>query len=150
MTTLRRFRAQMMLIDADAFSGIDKEVLQELQVLLDDECISRKEGMKKIAEMSQESPECKRFEASLVEKMKIPPKKARAQLLAWQSAHKDLQKVLDKQEKIKARAKQSKSSEAKLVKEPIWRCGVCGRADKPWIVCSVAPYIAFYRTKRMH
>ena len=28
--------------------------------------------------------------------------------------------------------------------QPIWRCGVCGRADKPWIACYVAPFIVRY------
>lgn len=27
---------------------------------------------------------------------------------------------------------------------PIWRCGVCGRADKPYIACYVAPFIVRY------
>ena len=27
---------------------------------------------------------------------------------------------------------------------PIWRCSVCGRADKPYIACYVAPFILRY------
>jgi hypothetical protein len=29
-------------------------------------------------------------------------------------------------------------------RQAIWRCGACGRADKPYIACFVAPYIVRY------
>ena len=32
---------------------------------------------------------------------------------------------------------------------PIWRCGVCGRADQPFIACYVQPFIVRYEKRRL-
>ena len=34
--------------------------------------------------------------------------------------------------------------EKRKAQVPIWRCAVCGRADLPYIVCHVSPYIVRY------
>jgi hypothetical protein len=42
-----------------------------------------------------------------------------------------------------AREKERRAAE-EVTMQAIWRCGVCGRADKPYIACWVAPYIVRY------
>ena len=60
----------------------------------------------------------------------ITPDTARALITTWLDAQQQLQEQVKELEKRKLR--------------PIWRCGVCGRADKPYIVCYVAPYVVRY------
>ena len=52
------------------------------------------------------------------------------ELQEWQGAQKELEAMVEATKMLAAK--------------PIWRCAVCGRADKPWIVCWVAPYIVGY------
>lgn len=59
---------------------------------------------------------------------------ASAMLTKWQGLQQDLEAMIEK-EKQKTRV---------VGTRPIWRCGVCGRADKPWIACYVAPFIVGY------
>jgi hypothetical protein len=33
---------------------------------------------------------------------------------------------------------------------PIWRCAVCGAADKPYIACYVAPYVVRYEERELN
>ena len=64
----------------------------------------------------------------------MSPVEAKAQLFEWQSKQKDLEEMVQEQ-KMRSKA---------MGARPIWRCGVCGRADKPWIACYVAPFIVRY------
>jgi hypothetical protein len=59
---------------------------------------------------------------------------AQAKLTEWQSLQENLEEMIQK-EKIKTKT---------LGARPIWRCGVCGREDKPWIACYVSPFIVRY------
>lgn len=61
----------------------------------------------------------------------------------WQHKQKELQKQLEQQKKDEELAKLMK----KKIKIPIYRCAVCGRADLPYIVCWVSPYIARYEER---
>lgn len=63
---------------------------------------------------------------------------ATEELLKWQDARKCVEEEL---EKVEVKKKEERV-------EPIWRCAVCGRADKPYIVCHVAPYIVGFRRIR--
>lgn len=47
---------------------------------------------------------------------------------------------------MRAQEKEVEAAKAERRKAmvPIWRCGVCGRADKPYIACYVAPFIVRY------
>jgi hypothetical protein len=58
----------------------------------------------------------------------------------WQSLQLNVQDQMKEQEKEIELAK----AERRKALVPIWRCGVCGRADKPYIACFVAPFILRY------
>jgi rubrerythrin len=74
---------------------------------------------------------------SLSTSLQIKPETAKELSKKWKKQQEKLKKALQEQEKAKT----------ELV--PIWRCAVCGRADMPYIACTVAPYIVRYepRTK---
>jgi rubrerythrin len=115
------------------FDGVDPRVLARLQDFLDAEGLNSSDGVAHLAALDPNSPEFERLKAMLVKEVGMTPEEALEQLLSWQEAHKDVQKEL---EKVKM---------AGQVQQPIWRCRVCGRADKPWIACWVAPYIVGYQ-----
>jgi hypothetical protein len=95
---------------------------------LDDEDLNSKEGVKQLTGLDPNGERFVKLVERLVTELEMDPATAAAQLLAWQNAHKDLEAQIQKQ------AQKTKGA------KPIWRCAVCGRANKPWIVCYVAPY----------
>ena len=122
------------------FGGVHSSVVQKLQDVLDQEGLQSEEDMRQLAGMDPSSPEFQRFLQIFVDELDLSPDEATEQLLKWQLAQKNLQEEL---KKVKQQRKLGT-----LVQEPIWRCAVCGRADKPWIACWVAPYIVGYRPVR--
>ena len=116
------------------FRGVDRQVLRTLQDFVDREGLSSEEGTRRLAYLAPTGAEFANLVARLQNELNMSHADATAQLLEWQSAHKDLEKELTEQA-IKTKT---------LGVRPIWRCGVCGRADKPWIACYVAPFIVGY------
>jgi hypothetical protein len=57
-------------------------------------------------------------------------------LKTWQTNQKRVHEQLRQHEFEKKAGKQKLRA--------IWRCAVCGRADKPWVACWVSPYIVRY------
>eukprot|EP01040_Poterioochromonas_malhamensis_P002068 gene2068-2204_t len=62
----------------------------------------------------------------------------------WQRNQKKVNKAKDKQKHKKSEAKKSGKKKSLV---PIWRCGVCGRANEPYIACYVAPFIVRYEER---
>ena len=116
----------------NSFDAIDKRILSSLQDFIDEEGLDSEEGVERLSKLDPSSPEFSNLVARLVNTTGMDPETAREQLLKWQSAQKIVQKTIE----------QTKS--AVVGARPIWRCAVCGRANKPWIVCYVAPYIVGY------
>ena len=65
---------------------------------------------------------------------------AHDKLLEWQKMQLDVREKMEEQEKEVELAK----AQNRKALVPIWRCGVCGRADKPYIACFVQPFIVRY------
>ena len=63
----------------------------------------------------------------------------------WRGEQAKLREILRKHEEEVAVAKAHK----KKMLVPIWRCGVCGRADQPYIACYVAPFVVRYEERDM-
>lgn len=114
------------------FEGIDERILRSLQDFTDEEGLGSEEGVLRLSKMDPSSPEFMDLVTRLVDATGMDPVTARDQLLKWQRAQKDVQKTIE----------QTKS--AVVGARPIWRCAVCGQANKPWIACYVAPYIVGY------
>ncbi len=64
-------------------------------------------------------------------------------LKEWQRDGKNMLNLLENEEKKVELAKKTK----KRGLVPIWRCGVCGRANMPYIACYVQPYIVRYEER---
>ena len=73
-------------------------------------------------------------------RLRIPIDEAMEKLHEWQTQQKLSLEELEKQEEEVELAKKQK----RKARVPIWRCGVCGRADKPYIACFVAPFVLRY------
>lgn len=118
--------------EPNLFESVDENVLKSLQAFLDQEGLNDAEGVQRLVKLDPNSAEF----AQLVEKLHLDTgmstDAARAQLIKWQSAHEELQR---KMEQLKTQS---------LGARALWRCAVCGRANKPWIACYVAPYICGY------
>ena len=69
---------------------------------------------------------------------------ARALLREWQLNEEDAQDKMGEVEKEKEKEKEKVKKEKRKALLPIWRCAVCGAADKPYIACYVSPYIVRY------
>lgn len=115
----------------------DKEFYVNLQSILDELGLNTEEGVRKLSELDINSEELENIAKALVSRLKCPPQAASAFLLRWRKLQKKVQEQLARQEEEKEKAK----AENREVLIPIWRCGVCGRADMPWIVCYVAPFV---------
>jgi len=116
------------------FDAVDKRVLQKMQDFIEENGLNSEDGVNGLAGMDKSDPQFKAMVAKMVAELGMSGDEATDQLIKWQIAQEDLQAELDK----------IKQNQDQMTKQPIWRCGVCGRANKPWIVCYVAPYIAYY------
>eukprot|EP01050_Picozoa_sp_SAG11_P003357 SAG11_NODE_188_length_13029_cov_3.652514_5_plen_2762_part_00 len=120
----------LMAVDepsASCFENVDPVVLTTLQRVLDEEGLNTEAGTQQLSALDPNGSEFARLAQRLTDELGLKLADSYAQLLAWQDAQKDLHAMVQQQRSQGAR--------------PIWRCAVCGRANKPWITCFVAPYI---------
>jgi len=115
----------------NCFEGADGRMLQSLQNIVDELGINSEEGIRKFAELDASGPQLNDLAVKLAQKLNASLETAKKQLIEWQQAQKQLQK--------------QKTKWCKRGMQPIWRCAVCGRANRPYIVCYVAPYIVRYQ-----
>jgi hypothetical protein len=113
------------------FNGMARESLSALQNVLDSLQLNSKSGVEELASLSPPAAGFARVVQALVRELNISEAEATTMVEGWQAAQ------LDVQQEILRASKQTSL-------RPIWRCGVCGRADKPWIACYVAPFIVRY------
>ena len=116
--------------EPNPFDGVDSAVLARLQKYLDQEGLNNEAGSTELASMREDDPRFGKILRLLRTELRLSPDAARDQLRKWQQARMTVKQMAQKLKHGKMR--------------PIWRCGVCGRADKPWIACYVAPYIVRY------
>ena len=117
--------------------------LVQLQNIIDDMGLNSAEG---VARLSQYDINSSEFNALIVELVSrsgniLNYESAREKLISWQFAQEDVREKMEEQEKEVQQAK----AEKRKALLPIWRCGVCGRADKPYIACYVQPFIVRYQ-----
>lgn len=116
------------------FYGFDSNVLNTLQAVIDELGIGSEEGARQLKNMNPNSKEFANLLIRLQKDTGMSYVAAKAKLTEWQWLQDNLEEMIQK-EMIKTKT---------LGARPIWRCGVCGRADKPWIACYVAPFIVRY------
>ena len=123
--------------DANPFDAVDSRVLRTVQDVLDEQGLNSEEGSQHFARMDPNSAQFEALVDRLVDELRMTPESAREQLIAWQDAQMELERQIQQQKQKTMGAK------------PIWRCAVCGRANKPYIACWVAPYIVGYESVGM-
>jgi hypothetical protein len=113
------------------------EFLCALQTLLDQKGLT---SNAKLAELDIRGELFKELCTSLSNQLNVPYDTVYDMMIKWQS---DQKKVVEELKKQKQEIEQAKRMKRKA-QIPIWRCGVCGRADLPYIVCYVSPRIVRY------
>jgi rubrerythrin len=116
------------------FEGMDPVFLKTLQNAIDAMGLGSEDGANRLKKLSPDSKEFTDLICELERDTGLSYDDAKAKLIEWQSL----------QENLEAMIQQEKQKTKTLGARPIWRCGVCGRADKPWIACYVAPFIVRY------
>mmetsp|Transcript_9221 Transcript_9221/g.19742 ORF Transcript_9221/g.19742 Transcript_9221/m.19742 type:complete len:458 (+) Transcript_9221:186-1559(+) len=119
---------------SNLFDSMDSKVLETLQTFIDEQGLGSEEGAKSLARLDPNSKEFEDMVARIQERTALSYDEARRQLRQWQTLQEDLEAMIERE----------KEKKKTLGARPIWRCGVCGRADKPWIACYVAPFIVGY------
>ena len=121
-------------LPANIFDSLSPDVLKALQTYIDEQGLGSDEGAKHLAKLDPNSTEFADLVARLVRDTGISTADARAKLTKWQNLQEDLEEMIEKEKQ-----------KSKIVgTRPIWRCAVCGQADKPWIVCYTAHFIVGY------
>ena len=117
------------------YKSIDDRVLLSLQNFIDSKGLDSKEGVQKLANLKPGDLEFEQLVKQLCNEINgMDRNTATNNLRKWQSESKEVEKMIQKLKKS--------------TREAIWRCRVCKRADKPYIVCWVAPYIVHYQEKK--
>lgn len=116
------------------FNSLGNDVLNSLQTYIDEHGLGSKDGANHLRTIDPNSQEFRDLATRLARDTGLSFADACSKLTEWQGMQKDLEATIEK-EKQKSKV---------VGTRPIWRCGVCGRADKPWIACYVAPFIVRY------
>jgi rubrerythrin len=123
-----------------ASSGLDAAFLASLQDELDRSGINSREGTLRLGGMKAGDPELAQFAARLAAATDASLEATLERIAEWQQARGSVEDQLHEQD----REMEDALAEGRQAVCPIWRCRVCGRADKPYIACYVAPYIVGY------
>lgn len=110
--------------------------LWPLQDILDDMGLNSEEGVRELAGLDLQSGRMQDIARNLAGKLNTTVGEATEFLKGWQVSQREMLEKLEQEKKDVASGKQ------KL--QAIWRCAVCGRADQPFVVCWVSPYIVRY------
>eukprot|EP01041_Mallomonas_annulata_P002424 gene2424-4709_t len=102
--------------------------------------LNSSEGVGRLASMSMDDEYMVDLANEIARTLDVSLDAAKDLLRQWQTLQADVREKLEEQRKEMEKAKQM--NRKALV--PIWRCGVCGREDKPYISCYVAPFIVRY------
>jgi hypothetical protein len=90
--------------------------------------------------MKAGDPELAQFAARLAAATDASLEATLERIAEWQQARGGVEDQMLEQESEMALALAQK----RRALCPIWRCRVCGRADKPYIACYVAPFVVGY------
>ena len=129
-------------VDSEVMKEDDKDSIfyQSLQTVLDNLGLNTNSGILELSQLSIDSDRMVELAHQLSSMIGITYDNAISKLIEWKALQLDVRKKLKEQEEEIELAKEKK----RKVLVPIWRCGVCGRADKPYIVCYVQPFIVRY------
>lgn len=118
----------------------EKRFLGVLQSELDDRGLNSLDGVAMLSSYAPDDMEFMQLARDLAFKLDVSEKQVMDMLIKWQGDQAEVRKLLEEQKEKERMAKAQK----RKAMVPIWRCGVCGRADMPYIACYVAPFIVRY------
>lgn len=126
---------------ADPWEGMPPAFLTGLQSALDTLGLNSLEAVRRLAALPSGSDELSRLAVEIATRAGISTEAAAALLTEWQKKYGSVEEGLRQQEEEMQKAK----GQGRMAMVPIWRCAVCGRADKPWIACYVSPFIVRFQ-----
>ena len=117
-----------------------------LQQLLDARGFNTQAGVEHLSTLiSVDSAEFQSLALEIATALGISVDEAVVKLQQWQANQANVRdKMKEQQEEMEAAKAMGREA---LI--PIWCCGVCGRADQPYIACYVAPYIVRYEKRKL-
>ncbi len=122
-------------------SNLPAAFTSELQNVLDQLGLNSKEGVNRLRNMKPNSAGFQDIARQIQRKTNLALNEVIELMKVWQSESRNIDDILSNAEQEIEKAKKLK----KKTRVPIWRCGVCGRADQPYIACYVQPYIVRYQ-----
>ena len=128
------------LVDTDNSDPTSASKWQPLQTLLDQKGLNNELGVAQLASLDLSDPMMVSFAKELSAMSDISMDAALNMLAEWKTLQEGIRKEVTEQKLELLLAKEQK----RKARVPIWRCAVCGRSDKPYITCFVAPYILRY------
>jgi SpoVK/Ycf46/Vps4 family AAA+-type ATPase len=123
----------------------EQRFLSILQAELDRKGLNSQEGVDHLSRLSRDSHEFRALARGMARELDLSEQELEDLLLKWQGDQAKVREELKKQQEEVEKAK----AQGRKALVPIWRCGVCGRADQPYIACYVAPYIVRYEERQL-
>ena len=126
--------------DAIPAAAAGNPFLVKLQDLLDARGLNSQQGVERLSQLDPSSSEMRALAQEIADTLQISVEEAQEKLRGWQKDQKNVRDAMQEQEREMEKARKEK----RRALVPIWRCAVCGAANKPYIACYVAPYIVRY------
>jgi AAA+ superfamily predicted ATPase len=118
--------------------------IPKLQDILEEKGWNNEEAIDILSDSTSIHPYKNQLIEIIAERLSLSIPSAASMFKKWQKKQSKIKEILQAlKEKKEAASKKGKKS----VQVPIWRCAVCGRADQPYIVCYVAPFIVRYEER---
>ena len=144
-------KQEMIKVDRDKDKEIEKDAVnsdptsnaskwQPLQMLLDQKGWNNELDVAQLSALDLNHPTMESLVKELSSLSDLSIDAAMNLLIEWKTLQEGVQKKMKEQQLELLLAKEQK----RKARVPIWRCAVCGRSDKPYITCHVAPYIVRY------
>ena len=144
-------KQEMIKVDRDKDKEIEKDAVnsdptsnaskwQPLQMLLDQKGWNNELDVAQLSTLDLNHPTMESLVKELSSLSDLSIDAAMNLLIEWKTLQEGVQKKMKEQQLELLLAKEQK----RKARVPIWRCAVCGRSDKPYITCHVAPYIVRY------
>lgn len=143
-TTTRSATLENTKLEQEPVEDVDQRFLESLQNILDERRLNSKEGILELLELSEDG--LNDLATELARRLQVDVETVKAMLREWQQKQRKTLTTLEELENEMATMKKTK----RRGRVPIWRCGVCGQADKPYIVCWVQPYVVRYEERELN
>ena len=132
---------EQKVLEVDDINNDDySKYLHAMQVALDSSSVINEEGLRQLVGMDVNNEDLHDIINFLATTLQMDVPTIKTFIKKWQFSSMTNLDIIENSKRELENAKREK----KKARVPIWRCGVCGRADKPYIVCYVQPYVVKY------